>query len=461
MSLHAFIKIKHLALVALLLVTACTDLPVSHDTAEKPVPLVVNQSNLSKEGSDAVIQNIGGARSADSNEKLDKLANAIRTSIKSPLIFGNKVTVLVDGPQTFAHLRRTIASATQSINVETYIFSDDALGKDFASLLMERSRAGIKVRLIFDAIGSIASSSTLFDEMRAAGIQVEEFHPLLSLKKPFWHYNNRDHRKLLIVDGKVAFTGGLNISGTYSSGSSSRPGPERGLEDGWRDTDAEIEGPAVRLFQAIFFDTWASLGGQNDEDAAKYFPPWDNAGSDIVTAVASSGVKQRKEEIYSSYLAAIQNASKQVWITQAYFSPPPKLRSALIKAAQRGVDVRILVPGFTDSSVIFYAARGGYEPLLKHGVRMFEVTNALLHAKTAVIDHSVTVIGSANFDYRSFLHNNEVTAIVISEVVADRMDEIFLADLKQSKEIDPGAWKKRPAGEKFKEWVSRLFNYWL
>jgi cardiolipin synthase len=319
----------------------------------------------------------------------------------------------------------------------------------------------VRVRVIFDAIGSLTSSDALFDEMRNAGVLVKEFNPLSFHSVAFWKFNNRDHRKLLIVDGKIAFTGGLNISGTYASKSSLHPGPERGINEGWRDTDAQIEGPAVRLFQMIFFETWAALDGEMNDSKDIDYPPLENAGADIVSAVASTGVKQRKEPIYSTYLAAIQHASKQVWITQAYFSPPPELRDALIAAVSRGVDVRVLVPSFTDSSIVFYAARGGYEPLLKHGVRLYEVTDALLHAKTAVIDGSVSIIGSANFDYRSFLHNNEVTAIIVSESLGTRMQEIYLSDLQQSKEIDINTWRRRSAGEKLKESASRLINYWL
>jgi cardiolipin synthase len=443
---------------------SCTDLSTLSDHRPEHqaevAPVVAGGRALSEKKSSEIIQAAGNPASPHSHE-LEQLVDAVRAKTNSPLVVGNKVTPLVDGPDTFAHLRRAIAGATRSVNVETYIFSDDKLGRDFASLLISKARAGVRVRVIFDAIGSLTSSDALFDEMRNAGVLVKEFNPLSFHSVAFWKFNNRDHRKLLIVDGKIAFTGGLNISGTYASKSSLHPGPERGINEGWRDTDAQIEGPAVRLFQMIFFETWAALDGEMNDSKDIDYPPLENAGDDIVSAVASTGVKQRKEPIYSTYLAAIQHASKQVWITQAYFSPPPELRDALIAAVARGVDVRVLVPSFTDSSIVFYAARGGYEPLLKHGVRLYEVTDALLHAKTAVIDGSVSIIGSANFDYRSFLHNNEVTAIIVSESLGTRMQEIYLSDLQQSKEIDINTWRRRSAGEKLKESASRLINYWL
>lgn len=440
------------------LLGSCTDLTsLSNNQNPTPPPVLSDNQPLSEKKSDAVIQAAG----KQSTPELDQLVDAVRKQTNSPFVTGNKVTPLIDGPETFAHLRHAIDNATRSINIETYIFSDDVLGWEFASLLMDKARSGVRVRVIFDAIGSIASSDALFDEMRHAGVLVKEFNPLSFHKAAFWKFNHRDHRKLLIIDGRIAFTGGLNISGTYASNSSLRPGPQRGISEGWRDTDAQIEGPAVRLFQDIFFETWSAVNDQTTIDKEADYPTLENAGSEVVTAVASTGVKQRKEPIYSSYLAAINNASKQVWITQAYFSPPPELRDALIKAAAKGIDVRVLVPSFTDSPIVFYAARGGYERLLTHGVRLFEVTDALLHAKTAVIDGSVTVIGSANFDYRSFLHNNEVTAIVISGALGTRMREIFLSDLQQSKEVDLNTWRKRSAGEKVKEAASRLLNYWL
>jgi len=466
MHIHCFTTLRArkivqttlLCLVGFLLVS-CTDLSSLRRGHEAAPPVLANNVPLNKKKSDAAIQAAGNGQ-AQYNAELQQLVDAVRNKTDAPLVTGNKVTPLIDGPETFAHLRRAIDTATRSVNVETYIFSDDSLGRDFASLLMNKARAGVRVRVIFDAIGSITSSDALFDEMRGAGVLVKEFNPLSFHNVAFWKYNKRDHRKLLIVDGKVAFTGGLNISGTYASTSSSRPGPQRGISEGWRDTDAQIEGPAVRLFQMIFFETWSTLEGGDSEPDIDY-PPLENVGTDIVAAVASTGVKERKEPIYSSYLAAIQHATKQAWITQAYFSPPPELQDALIKAVKRGVDVRILLPSFTDSSIVFYAARGGYEHLLKHGVRLYEVTDALLHAKTAVIDGSVTIIGSANFDYRSFLHNNEVTAVVISQPLSTRMQEIFLHDLQQSTEIDLSRWKKRSIGEKLKEVASRLLNYWL
>lgn len=447
-------------LLMALLATGCASLPDSTERHRR-TPVLNNSVQLSEARVEKAIESAAGANSERARDQLGTLIDAVRRQTAAPFLLGNKVTPLLDGPETFAHIRRHIEAARSSIHVETYIFADDKLGQQFAQLLIDKAKQGVEVRVIFDALGSFNSANELFDTMRDAGVQVEEFHPLTPLRTLPWRYNNRDHRKLLIVDGQTAFTGGLNISSTYSSGSSAKPGPDKGLNEGWRDTHSQIEGPAVRLFQSIFFETWMRLGGEVDVQNAKYFPPLENKGDDIVAAVVSSGVKQRDEAIYSTYLAAVKTASQRIWITQAYFSPPPPLRDALIEAAQRGVDVRVLVPGFTDSNLVFYASRAGYEKMLKGGIQIYEVTDALLHAKTAVVDGTLTIIGSANLDYRSFLHNNEVTAVTISESLGKQMETIFLNDQRIAKQITEEEWRKRSLGQKFKESFSRLFNYWL
>ncbi len=408
-----------------------------------------------------MLQSAAGATAGAERTAFNKLTDAVREATDSAFITGNKVTPLVDGPDTFRQMRRYIQEARSSVHVETYIFTDDALGAEFANLLIDEARQGIEVRVIVDALGSITTASTLFATMRESGVQLLEFRPLLSLNTLPWRYHNRDHRKLLIVDGKVAFTGGLNISGTYASSSNLRPGPERGVKEAWRDTHARVEGPVVQQFQAIFFETWARLGGEAGADTHKYFPALPHMGSDVVAAVASAGVRQKDESIYSTYMAAAENAAQRIWITQAYFLPPPELKRALMAAAQRGVDVRVLVPGFTDSGVVFYASRAGYEELLQAGIRLFEVNEALLHAKTAVIDGSLSVIGSANLDYRSFLHNNEVTAVIVSESLGREMEAIFSMDAAGAQEITLERWQQRADDQRFKESVSHLFNYWL
>jgi cardiolipin synthase len=195
--------------------------------------------------------------------------------------------------------------------------------------------------------------------------------------------------------------------------------------------------------------------------SSSYYPPTSPIGADLVSAVGSSGLKQQDEAIYKTYLAAIRNCSSRIWITQAYFLPPEELRDALIEAASRGVDVRIVVPGFTDSKLVLSASHREFEPLLKGGVRLAEAEDALLHAKTALIDNSLVIIGSANLDYRSFLHNNEVTAVIIGDDTGHRMQSVFTKDWDQGKEITLSEWKKRSLWQKTKESVSGVLKFWL
>lgn len=459
-------SLKHFRLGALLLLLAgsligCASLErVNRGTGvvrDEPQPVTTSQGNATVATSAALIaQALNTAQVGAQNPLID----AVRRAVPAPLSAGNRITPLIDGPAAFAAMDRAVAAARHSVNVETYIFSDDSLGRSFATLLMEKARAGVIVRLIYDAIGSRDTPGSLFDEMRAAGVQVAEFRPLNLIKTLPWRYHNRDHRKLLVIDDRLAFTGGLNISGAYSVSSTSRPGPELGLTAAWRDTHVQIEGPAVAQFQAIFFETWERLTERNAEVASSVVLT-EAPGHELVTAVVSNGVRQRDEDIYTAYLAAVTHAQQRIWITQAYFSPPTELRKALFAAVKRGVDVRVLLPGFTDSSVVFYASRADYDKFLRHGVRLYEKTDALLHAKSVVIDDAVTMIGSANLDYRSFLHNNEVTALIIGNSTAQRMQDVFKTDIADAYELTLEEWRKRSLGQRIKERLSHWFNYWL
>lgn len=448
---------------ALSLVGACASPGLIREAAETPQPaqpVIASGGALSERRAEAVLAKSAGANSAAERAGFEKLVEGIRTSIGAPLITGNKVTPLIDGPATFAAIDRELAQAKHSIHLETYIYADDELGNKFTDKLIRKRREGVEVRVIYDAVGSFSTPAEFFDRMRAAGIEVAEFRPLNPIKTLPWRHHNRDHRKILIVDGAVAFTGGMNITGAYAAGSASRPGPEAGMTEGWRDTQVEIDGPAALQFQAHFLETWARLGQKLDNKNI-YFPPVKQAGDAIVAAVVSNGVRAKDEAIYRTYLAAITHASARIWLTQAYFAPPKDMLDALQAAARRGVDVRVIVPGFSDAGPVFYASRAGYRDLLKSGVRLFEKSDAFLHAKTALVDNAVSIIGSANLDYRSFLHNNEVTAVMIGSDPADYMEKSFLTDVRDTKEITLDEWKKRPATQRFKEWFSSWFKYWL
>lgn len=391
------------------------------------------------------------------------LVAAVRRSIgTTALIAGNRVELLLDGPSTFRQFAQAIADAEHHIHVETFIFADDSLGRSFAELLIAKQHAGVEVRVVYDSIGSWVADPQLFERMRAAGIQVLAYRPLDSIDDVLsGRINQRDHRKILIVDGRIAFVGGINISGTYNLGSDIRPGATHGLERGWRDTHVRITGPVVQQFQALFFATWAHSSGDLVTPDAAYFPPALESGSALVAALASQYGGKYEAAIHAVTLAAIGAATRRVWLTQAYFTPDKSLRQALGAAARRGVDVRVLLPGFSDSRTVLQASRAIYAELLADGVRIFEYDAALMHAKTAVFDDGISSVGSANMDFRSLLDNNEVTAVIVDADFAAALAAAFERDLNNATAIDPVAWQKRPLPDRIAEEAARLIWRWL
>lgn len=424
------------------------------------LPVVAAGGALSESGGERMVEKRLGPQQDD--EHVLELIAAFREQAGAPLVAGNRVSLLIDGPQTLAAIRKAIDTARHHVHVETYIFADDAVGRAFSELLIARHRDGIEIRVIYDAVGSVTTPGAFFDRMRDAGIEVREFRPLDPVRTPLtWKINNRDHRKIVVIDGRIAFTGGINISSTYASASTTRPGPDAGRDEAWRDTHVAIEGPVAAQFQALFFATWTHAEGEIDSKAPQYFPVVAPAGAELVAAVASDADDKTESSIYATYLTAIQHATQRIWLTNAYFAPNKELRRALIEAVERGVDVRLIVPGFTDSGLILYASRSSFHELLSGGVRIYEQRHALLHAKTAVIDSALSMVGSANLDMRSFLHNNEVNAVIVGSEFARRVEQVFERDLKDTRELDLKKWRQRPFTDKLKEFGSSLFSYWL
>jgi len=318
------------------------------------------------------------------------------------------------------------------------------------------------VRVLYDSIGSRDTPREFFDELRSQGLEVREFRPTNPVDTPLiWKIQNRDHRKIIVVDGLIGFTGGINIDATYSSASSSKPGSERGLEDGWRDTHLRVEGPAVSELQRLFVETW-NRTGEPDEffPHEAYFPTPRESGKELVTIVANDSESDDRS-LYDTYLAAFTKARSRLWITHAYFAPNLELLDALTAAAERGVDVRLIVPGFSDSQIVLDATRSTYTTLLEKGVKIYQLEGAFLHAKTVVIDTAVSIVGSANLDMRSFVHNDEVNAIVFSRTFGQRMEKVFERDQVTAQPLELSQWRQRSTWQKLKEAVAKLFGYWL
>jgi cardiolipin synthase len=354
-----------------------------------------------------------------------------------------------------------VENAIDHINIETYTIEDieDETGRKFANLLLQKQAEGLQVNLIYDSFGSIATPAAFFQRLRDGGIHVVEFNPQNPLKaRGKWRLAKSDHRKILIVDGKVAITGGVNISQVYSSGPSGA-GDEKGAQMPWRDTDIQIEGPAVAEFQKLFLDTWQKQEGATLSDR-NYFPDMKEQGN-ILVGVLGSTPGEANRITFIMYVAAITFAENSLYMTNAYFVPDHQTAEALADAAKRGVDVKIILPGTTDSSLAQYAGESYYEDLLESGVKLYKRRNALLHAKTLVIDGVWSTVGSTNMDFWSFSTNDEVNAVILSREFAIKMEKMFAGDLAESDEIRWEEWKKRPLSRKIKEWFSRLFAHWL
>jgi len=442
---------------------ACASLPaVDPDKAKEAAAAVPVVKSVNGELSPARAKALLAKRWSKNTLDLKAQAALEEAATGVPLIAGNQVKLLFDGPATMKAMMAAIEGAKNHINFETYIFDQDEMGDKFADLLIAKQKAGVTVNIIYDSVGTLMVPQAFFDRMRAAGIHLVAYNPVnpAKVRGNGWKVNNRDHRKMLIVDGKIGFTGGINISDTYSKSSpfrsKSRPRSEKDV--GWRDTHVRIDGPAVQAMQWLFIQHWT---GQDTDDLreADYFPNPVIAGDKLVRVLGSEPGGQY--EIYKAMLLAIQEAKKSIHITCAYFVPDEQTLQALADAAKRGVQVRIVLPSVSDSGLVFHAGRAVYDRLLEAGVQIYELKLAVLHAKTMVIDGVWSTVGSANIDRRSFQHNAEVNVIVLGDAFGKEMEGAFRDDIKNSKEVTLAAWRDRPLVTRMKEWASKVWDYWL
>ena len=378
----------------------------------------------------------------------------------SPLVVGNKVTLLQNGADTYRAMFNAIEGADDSINLETFQFEDDPIGQEFADALIARQRAGIQVNVIYDGIGSMLTPESFFQRMRDSGIRVLQFDPISPTARRFhWATTHRDHRKLMIIDGRIAILGGINLSDVYSSslGSSIHREHEKPTMDlgSWRDTDIEIEGPAVAECQKLFIGHWTSQHGW-PLSPRNYFPRLEPQGDAIVRIIGFT--PGDLSVIYVTLISAINNAETNVYITDAYFAPDAKMIDAMEAAARRGVDVRLLVPGSNTSSLVEAAGRSYYSELMDAGVKVYEWHGTMLHAKTATIDHVWSTVGSSNLDWWSLARNDEVTATILSDSFGGQMDRMFYRDLRNADAIDPEAWQSRSFFERANEAFARMIQ---
>ncbi|HJW27287.1 MAG TPA: phospholipase D-like domain-containing protein [Rhodocyclaceae bacterium] len=453
-----------LAAAAALVLAACAapssvrvDLPPPAG-AYGPVRMVDERGLLDTRQAAGVQRRLAG--NGDSDLVAHHLAH-IESAVKAPLALGNEARLLIDGPQTHEAMFEAIARARRHINLETYILEADDPGRRLADLLEKKRAEGVTVNVLYDGVGSIATPREYFQELAAAGISVCEFNPVNPLKaEGNWRINNRDHRKILIVDGETAFTGGINISAVYRSSSFARKFRRPTPKEGWRDTHVEVSGPVVEEFQRLFLDTWEKQGCTPILQKTAYFPRQERRGDKPMRLVAADpGAGQ--SEFYVVLLSAINQAASRAWLTYGYFVPDQRMIDALRAAARRGVDVRLVLPGFSDFWAPFHAGRSRYGKLLADGVRIFERRDALLHAKTAVIDGVWASIGSTNLDWRSFVHNYEADLIILDPTFAGEMEGLFRLDENASHEVRLAEWQRRGLLLRLKEWVALWWEYLL
>jgi cardiolipin synthase len=355
----------------------------------------------------------------------------------------NSVEIHTDGDSFFRAISEAIISARKSINMETYTFASDETGWEIAGLLSEKARQGLEGNLIFDSLGSIGSSRSIFSSMARSGVEIVEYNPVRPWKN-FFMQGHRDHRKILVVDGSVAFIGGNNIGNDYSGAK------HRGRN--WRDTHLKIQGPAVRDIQYIFMENWHRNKGAL-MDINNHISDGLGRGGTTIMILGSRARRRTQKPIIQSYLAAIGKARKSIYITNAYFIPSGKLVRALTHASRRGVDVRIMMPEKSDVRIAQYASRYLYKRYMKCGMRLYEYRPTMLHAKTAVIDGVWSTVGSSNLDRFTLVRNLEINAVITDRGFGEEMKRIFMSDMKSCDELLLSRWEKRSPVNLLLEWL--------
>jgi cardiolipin synthase A/B len=398
----------------------------------------------------------------DDGDALQQQYDLQRTLSASPIVFGNRVTLLPSGADAFRAIFKAIGEAKKSINLEYFILADvQSDGVRLSDLLLARLRAGVKVNMVYDAFGSRNAPATFFAAVRRAGANVIEFNPLDPLTvKVGWSPNDRDHRKIAVIDGRIGFTGGINLDTAYENPPSANvPADGDTSKAYWLDTAVQIEGPAVAELQKLFFGTWQGQKGPVLDPAA-YFPPLARQGVQTIRIVGSSP-GDHQPLYYASLLTAMRSARQRVWLCSGYFVPPHQERKELHRIARAGLDVRIIAPAFSDVKSAVYAARAAYGDLLQAGARIYEVHGAVLHAKLAVVDDTWTVVGSSNLDRRSVVFNNEVDTVILGHNTAGQVEGVMRRYMADGHEVNSDKWEHRSVGERLDELKARIWQYWM
>jgi cardiolipin synthase A/B len=364
-----------------------------------------------------------------------------------PVVGGNRFEVLVNGDEIFPSMLEGIRAAQKSITFETFIYWSGAIGEDIARALSDKARAGVAVHVLLDWVGSSKMDKRYLQMLRDAGAEVIQFH------KPHWtglgRMNDRTHRKLLVIDGRIGFTGGVGIAEEWTGHAQD--------EKHWRDTHFRVEGPAVGQMQAVFMDNWVKATG-NVLHGGNYFPEIDAAG-DGLAHMFSSSPSGGSDDMQLMYLMAITAATRSIHLSSAYFVPDKLTINAIVEAARRGVEVRIITPGKRiDTHTVREASRACWGDLLAAGVEIFEYQPTMFHCKLIVVDEYLVSVGSTNFDSRSFKLNDEANLNIYDRDFARRQTAIFDDDVAHAKRITLDEWRRRPLTEKLIERVVALLD---
>lgn len=364
-----------------------------------------------------------------------------------PFLQGTKARALLNGDEIFPPMLAAIRAARISITFETYIYWSGDIGRAFAEALAERARQGVKVHVLLDWVGSAKMDDSLVAMLTQAGVQVRRFHP------PHWSHlgrlNNRTHRKLLVFDGRVGFTGGVGVAPQWT-GRAQNPAH-------WRDTHFEIEGPVVAQMQSVFIDNWIKVTG-DVLHGPDYFPALVPAGP-AAAQMFSSSPSGGSESMQLMYLLAVTSASRSIDLSAAYFVPDPLTLQALADALKRGVKLRIVVPGkHIDSDAVRSASRATWGPLLSAGAVIAEYGPTMYHCKLMIVDELPTSVGSTNFDNRSFRLNDEATLNIVDPAFARAQTATFEADLALAHQVSYAEWQARPVRERLGEWLASLLD---
>lgn len=366
-----------------------------------------------------------------------------------PTTAGNRLKLLTGSSEAFAAKRDAVLAAKESVWAEYYIVQDDETGNGFLDLLIERARAGLDVRLLLDAVGSSRIDRRRLHALRDAGGREATFLPINPFRRR-WSTHLRNHRKLLVLDRQIAFTGGMNVGNEYSGLALRRP------KDGpWRDTHVRVEGPAAYELARVFVEDWTF---QTGERLLPPPPPEVPAPGGSIVAVLPSEPAQKENASALAYFAGIASARERCFLTSPYFVPDEPTVRALVSTALRGVDVRLLIPQRSDAPLVSLAAWWFFPPLLEAGVRVFAYGPAILHAKTMVVDGTIAVVGSANVDVRSFLHNFELGILVHDALLGAEMERLFLHDLATSTEVSLKTWWRKGKAFRVKAGLARLLS---